>query len=420
MKISKYNLIKKYAENVLIYNAFSKASIFLEKNADVSFIEDIDNFNKLNVREKKMLYENGFIVDDDRDEFSEIKYIYEQKFFETDFFNIILVPSLACNFKCPYCCEKGYSCGKENIKKYFAVLKKYAEKNFQIHNHVQISLFGGEPLLFVDECLEFLNWVKNDSNIKNYEYFTSIVTNGSLLTESILVKLLQHNLYALQITIDSDKENHDTMRIFKNGAPSFDFLIDKINTLVPLTTNLENFKFILRINLNNTNVDKIKCTLEQINKNTRKHIYLMFRIIYNTHSYKEQNLNNITELKPYFEIGDNLGFNVLREKYNYQSCEACGDRKMFYLMPDLSIWKCINDIGYTDACIGKIDNNGKIILKPERVIAWYKSCMSAFADPECIKCKMLPDCFGGCPLYKCKNGAKSCRSFDMASLPYTF
>lgn len=87
-------------------------------------------------------------------------------------------------------------------------------------------------------------------------------------------------------------------------------------------------------------------------------------------------------------------------------------------MPDLSIWKCINDIGYEKANIGRISDNGDINLIPGNVVSWYKNSMRAFYDEECINCKMLPDCLGGCPLFNCKNSSlKSCKSFDMVSLP---
>ena len=420
MKVSKYNIIKEIDDKILVYNSYSKASIFLESGSDTSMFEDIESFNELDSDNKKLLIDEGFVIEDDRDELSEIKYIYEQKYFDTSFFNIILVPTLACNFKCPYCCEKDYTCGKENIKKYFSVLKKYAEKNFHLHNIVQISMFGGEPLLCADELLEFLSWAKKDAGEKGYEYFTSIVTNGSLLTKDIFLKLLDHNLYALQITIDSDKENHDNMRIFKNGKPSFDLLINKINEFVPLSTKYENFKFVVRINLNNTTVEKVKDSLNKIDKKNRKYIHLLIRAIYQTHAYHENNTNNLNDLKQYFDLGEKLGFNILQEKYNYQTCEACGDRKMFSLMPDLSIWKCINDLGYKDACVGRINDDGEIEINPENTVKWYKSCTSAFTDKDCINCKLLPDCLGGCPLYKCKHCKKSCRTFDMVSLPLIY
>lgn len=417
MKFSKYNIIKKYNNETILYNSFSKASIILEKDSNTHFLENMNDYKNLSQEEQKILYLNGFVIDDDRDEFNELKYMYQQKFFNTDLFNIVLVPSLLCNFNCPYCCEKDYSCGKENIKNYFNVLKKYAEKNFKTHKVVHISLFGGEPLLFANEFLEFLDWVYEDSKKNNYEYFTSIVTNGSLLNKENFISLLEHNLYSLQITIDSDKDNHDSMRIFKNGKPSFDLLINKINELIPYSLEYDKFKFVLRINLNNTTPKKVSDSLLCISENIRKHTYLLIRSIYNTHNYKEFNSNNLNNLKEYFDVGKSLGFNILKEKFNYQTCESCGDRKFFYLMPDLTMWKCINDIGYDKTKFGKINNNGDVEIINENLINWYKNCMNQFEDKDCIDCPKLPDCLGGCPLYKSKHGYKSCRTFDMVCLP---
>ena len=419
MKLSRYNIIKKYDDKILLYNSFTKASIFFEKDSSIKMLYDIKEYEKLSKNEQDILKNNGFVVDDERDEFQEIKYIYEQKYFDTEVFNIVLVPSLACNFKCPYCFEKDFE-NKSNIKKYFNVLKKYAEKNFKTHRMVQISLFGGEPLLYYEECINFLRWVDKDSKKNGYDYYTSIVTNGSLLDEDKLCNLLSHNLYSLQITIDSDKENHDKMRIFKNGNPSFDLLINKINTLIPRTLNYQNFKFILRINLNNTTVDKVKKSLSNINPEIRNNIHLLIRAIYNTHAYNKTNTNSVNELLEYFKMGSDLGFNVLKEKYYYQTCEACGDRKFFYLMPDLTLRKCINDLGYKKTCIGRLNDDGEPDLNVEYIVDWYKNCVSAFSDEDCINCKMLPDCLGGCPLVKSKYNKKTCRTFDMACLPFIF
>lgn len=184
--------------------------------------------------------------------------------------------------------------------------------------------------------------------------------------------------------------------------------------------NLRDIKiliFVLRINLNNTTVEKVRKTLECIEPKNRKYVHLLIRAIYNTHAYHELNDNNVGELQAYFNLGESMGYNILKEKYNYQTCEACADAKFFYLMPDLSLWKCINDIGYKKSCIGRLNDAGEPELIPENIINWYKSCTSAFLDKECMKCKMLPDCLGGCPLYKCKNCKKSCRTFDMVCLP---
>ena len=84
------------------------------------------------------------------------------------------------------------------------------------------------------------------------------------------------------------------------------------------------------------------------------------------------------------------------------------------------MWKCINDLNYNKCCIGKIKEDGTVELNSKNVVDWYNTCMSAFQNEKCLDCKMLPDCFGGCPLYKCKNSKSNCRTFDMSCLPYIY
>ena len=326
-KISKYNIVKKLDDKIIVYNSYTKASLFLEKDSDVNAFEDIDAFNKLDGDTKKVLIDNGFVIDKNRDEFAEIKYMFEKKYYDKTFLNVVLVPSLACNFSCPYCFEKDLKCGKENIKKYFSALKNFAKNNFKDFKCIQISLFGGEPLLFAKDCLEFLKWVNKDSKEKHYEYFTSIVTNGSLLTEDILDKLIDNNLKMLQITLDSDKETHDLTRKFKTGEPSFDLLISKIEMIIQKTKKLKDFNFVLRINLSNTNVNKVKESLEYIKTKYRSKVNLLIRSVYNTHAYKDNNENDNSQIDTYFKMGQDLGFSIFQESFQYQSCEARPNEK---------------------------------------------------------------------------------------------
>lgn len=420
MKLSKFNIKIEDKDQILIYNSYTKASIYLPKNSDTLPIEDIESFKKFNTGEQKILIENGFVIDDDKDELSELKYIFEKNYFNTDFLNIALTPSLECNFECPYCCEKSNYKPIQNIEKYFKTLRVYAEKHFKTNKNVQLSLFGGEPLLYAGEFIDFLNWVDIDSKKNGYGYITTIVTNGSLLTNEIINNLLLHNLRSLQITIDGDKETHNQYRQFKNGNPSFDILIDKIELVLKLSENFENFKFTLRLNLNNTTVEKVSESISNIKEEYRDRINLLIRPIYNTSAYRKTNDNKTSELSKYIEMGKKLGFQIKKDRFNFQSCEACADSKFFYLLPDLSMWKCINDLDNENACIGRINDDGEPEIKPENVVNWYKYASSAFIDNDCLECKLLPDCLGGCILHKCKYGKKSCRSFDMTSKPYLY
>ncbi len=420
MKFSNFNIIKEYKENeLLVYNSYTKASVIIEDSHKKIF-GNVAEFKKLDKTVQNIFIENGFVIEDNRNEFLELKYLFEKKYFDNQTLNIATIPTLKCNFNCPYCCEKGCYSFKDNIKKYFDYLKLYASKYFKNKKNVQISLFGGEPLLNINSSLEFLNWVNINSQKEGYSYLTTIVTNGSLLNKNIINGLLHHNLKNMQITIDSDKENHDKMRIFKNGDISFDLLINKIKLVIDLTKNQKDFKFVLRINLNNTNVEKLYNSLIVIDESYRNKINLLIRVVYNTHEYHKENTNNIFNLEEYYEKGKELGFNILNEECNYQSCEACADNKFFYLLPDLSMWKCINDLSYKKACIGKINFKGDTELIPENIVEWYNKASSAFIDTECINCKTLPDCLGSCIMYKCKNNKKKCASFDMTSKAFMY
>ena len=88
-------------------------------------------------------------------------------------------------------------------------------------------------------------------------------------------------------------------------------------------------------------------------------------------------------------------------------------------MPDMSLWKCINDITFFDAKIGIIDETGIPQFYANSLLKWY-DYSNCFKDEKCVECKHLPDCFGGCVLYRAKNGKRACKEFEMASLPFLF
>lgn len=48
----------------------------------------------------------NFIIDDDYDELSVIKFNNYSGKFRNDYFNLTIAPTLQCNFTCPYCYEE--------------------------------------------------------------------------------------------------------------------------------------------------------------------------------------------------------------------------------------------------------------------------------------------------------------------------
>lgn len=419
LKFSSYNILREEECGFSLYNSFTKASIYLDKSFYSDSLNNLEIFKREYSDLISLFRDYGFIIDADRDELAELEYLFNLSYFDKSVLNIVLVPSLACNFKCPYCFEKGHTYSY-NVDEYFNILKIYAKKHFKNYRKVQLSLFGGEPLLYIDKIFEFLDFVSDDAKSNSYQYCVSMVTNGSLLTTEILHKLMKHNLFSLQITLDSDKDKHNQLRIFKDGSPSFDLLLDKINTVVAPTLLETSYQFNIRINLTNTNPELFEETLQYIIPAYRPYITLLIRAVYDTPSYNESNCNSIKHLKEYYDVGSKLGFKIVKSTYYHQSCEGCADSRFFYLMPDLSMWKCINNLDYDGACIGKIKADGEPIVNATHVSNWYACACACFKDADCIQCNLLPDCLGGCILYCSKNKKKMCKTYDMASLPYRY
>ncbi|MFA6860508.1 MAG: radical SAM protein [Clostridia bacterium] len=415
-KPSIYNIIhmstsgKKY-----LYNSRTKASMNINNELNLSFLENMNDFDKLNLENKKMLIDNGFFIPESTDELAEVSYLFNDIYFEDDQSTIVLVPTLRCNFKCPYCFEKGHSTAEENPH-YFEILKQHCDKYFKHKKFVKLSLFGGEPLILADKMFDYLEYVLQDSKKNDYKLLTNITTNGSLLTEEIIEKLKRYNLTSLQITLDGNRESHNKTRIYHDGRPSFDILINNIKMLLDKTKDYD-FEFILRINLINREPDSLVDVLNCFEQQYRDRINVMIRPVYNTKDYHEKNSNDKSELEQFYNVAEQMHYKISKNKYYYQPCEACADSRFFYLMPDMSMWKCINDLSYEPACIGHMENDGSLFTNSKNIVDWYKAA-NCFNDPKCIGCKHLPDCFGGCVLYKRKNGKRSCKTFDMTCLPF--
>lgn len=412
MKESRYNISYSLDNKHIIYNSLSKSSIAVPDDFSINSVLKSNDDNAL-----AMLKKAGIVVDESFDELSALQYIFNKNYFGGHhFLNIVLVPSLACNFSCPYCFEhETQDLFEVNMDRYFQILRLFTDKYFPLYDNIEISLFGGEPLLFKAQFADYLNYVSKHFSHK--KYITSIVTNGSLLDIETTQWLILNRCKAIQITIDGNKDIHNNNRIFKNGDASYNLLIDNINNLLPLLDN--SCQFDLRINLNNITPEEVASTLCDINIKYRDKVKVLFRPIYNTATYKQNNSNKFYDLKPYYDLAIKLGFQIIKNTYYFQACESCSGEGFFFLMPDLSIWKCVNDLRFSDAKIGYISESGDIRFHTHNLVKWfdYSNC---FADEKCLDCKLLPDCFGGCVLYKAKNGTRFCKEFEMSSLPYLY
>ena len=243
---SKYNFIYKRGkdENV-IYNTFSKALVVLSDDEKERF-----DSNELTSDEIiNELLENRILIENTFSETDFLKYFHYKTKFAGDTLFLTIAPTMDCNFACPYCYENRRK-GKMSKEVQDALIKYVEETVTSGVTNIDISWYGGEPLLCVDivESLsKRLTKVANDNkcNLKMH-----MVTNGYLLNSEIVELLDEIGITKLQITIDGLKEHHDKSRPLRDGRGTYDKIIENLSLFeespiaVVIRMNVDNNNFV--------------------------------------------------------------------------------------------------------------------------------------------------------------------------------
>lgn len=140
---------------------------------------------------------------------------------------------------CKYCYQinKGKrQMSLETAKKFVdMLLDSTPENNIYINPEKSpfliMDFIGGEPLLEVDLIDQILDYFIEQAFERMHpwatRYFVSICSNGVLYFEPNVQRFLKkhRNHLSLSITIDGNKELHDSCRVFHDGRPSYDLAV---------------------------------------------------------------------------------------------------------------------------------------------------------------------------------------------------
>lgn len=145
----------------------------------------------------------------------------------------------ACNLCCSYCyqIQKGHKrMSLETAKKYVDLLLS-GEKGF--HDYVCpenspaviLEFIGGEPFLEIELIEEILEYFKIRAIELHHPWATmyrvSLCSNGVLYFDPKVQRFLERNreFISLNITLDGNKELHDSCRVFEDGSGSYDLAV---------------------------------------------------------------------------------------------------------------------------------------------------------------------------------------------------
>lgn len=406
MKFSKYNIFIYDDKNKrhLLNNSFTGATFVVEDDIKQIILED--RLEYLDDKHKKMFIDAG-VIDKYDDQLDRIEYYHNKLKFSNNSLNITLLLTMNCNLRCIYCYEAAGIVSKEKLDKgkydslYKFIVNQLAEKRL---NNLNICLFGGEPTLSLKQSRNFLSNIKKHCEENNIGYTTSIVTNGTLIDDEIIEILIENNCNSSQITVDGTMDFHDKRRIYADGSGSFSKTIDGIKKIKSSGLNYP----VIRVNLDKTNVDNIYNLLDYLCEIGLNDCPLDFGIVKsNTPSCEDYEDNCLNDydiprvLNSLWQYAKAKNFNIYISPS--RKMVFCG---MFYdssytITPDLKVYKCWDLVNQEKHVAGMISEDGVFINEKKAFFKWMNR--NPIKIGECVDCKYLPACGGGCAALRTEN-----------------
>lgn len=335
-----------------------------------------------------------------------------------------------CTLRCTYCYEHHKSNKKMSIetgKKIVDLLFEEEVNNSELINnknseYIILDFIGGEPLLEIDLIDNIVDYFRYKAFKLNhrwlYNYMINISTNGTQYFDEKVQKFLQKNKgkVSLCITLDGNKQLHDSCRLFPDGTPSYDIVSKAVRDFSEkyhmwdskVTLSKENIPYFY---------DAVKCMLEEFN------FYEIYANCAYEPEYNEddalilyQQLKKISDYLIdnnkwqtfflsilYEDVGYELDLNTKDGNRNW--CGGNGNMLAFDV--DGTIYPCIR---YAPLSIGKTNVftlgnlNGGLIKTKESIanIEYLKKITyKSQSDKKCLECSIKGGC-GWCTAYNCE------------------
>ncbi len=407
MRSSIFNIIETIGDGILLYNTNSNGILKLNKEYEEKYNEFLQSGKLDDEAFKSALLKGNMVIDENSgDEIDTIFLENKMARFGGNDIGLTVAPTMACNFRCPYCYEKGkeyVTMNRETVNK----VKKYFNNLKERYRHVAITWYGGEPLLafpIIEELMESI-----------YEKFerkyvaVSVVTNGYLLTENVARKMKKLNISSIQITIDGPPEIHNKRRRLPSGEDTFFVILENMKKALEIYPEL---KISIRVNIDKDNIDGVDKIIQYLEE---------YDLIHKTHLYLAPvtNINETCTEGSCFSTREfaieELDFLKRNHKKGYsfislpvRNTSMCGAVSAHSYIIDArgDLYKCWDDVSNLNEKVGSLyDEHSPVNAN---MVKWLSHTIEN--DVECRNCKYLPVCMGGCPNYWIKNKKKNCVS----------
>jgi uncharacterized protein len=429
MKPSMFNVQVPLPERheVFLMNTFSDAQLLV--SADVAaLLQRLDTggdaFNEEERETLDTLAENGFVVASREAERRGLDEFFRSVREDREQLKVTVLTTLQCNFACDYCFQGDH--GDHNLFAQKMTLEQAAQVVAWIEERLDslqperfiLTLFGGEPLLNLPVAYYLAERCLTACRARGIEQKVSVITNGLLLTEAVVDRLLPCGLIGVKITLDGDRDTHNRMRPLRGRQGTFDRIVENMRRVahkVPLTVGG---------NFDESSVDSYPALLDFLREQSFADaiVKVNFKPIIKTTPATPKGMIPLTVVG---ESGKPLNGTCMTTAGagNGSPCDSCHfvDEKMAFLRsetrkrgfptpdgvhmgpceihrkhaytigPDGSLYACPGFTGEQAQSVGHIDG---------RHDEWRASASARFealaAYKNCGDCSFIPVCAGGC------------------------
>ncbi len=380
-----------------IYNTTN--NFFAELPDELYDIIQNKEFNKLETDDINDLRSKGILIDSENkyDYYNEEKVRFLASAYDKESLGLVLVPSTACNFACPYCFEE-----KKNPKIISEEVESEIIKFIKEHKAaktISLTWYGGEPLLAFEQIKRLYQKINNIKGKKIVDH--SIITNGYLIDDEIIGFFKNSNISSIQITLDGKRERHNSTRFLKSDkSGTFDRVKENI---IKAAQSLPTCNISIRVNINKENMQDFIFLNHEFESLHLKNLNCYPGIIRESTPDQKHMSNRCIN-------GDELGkfLNSIKGKgcnhsiYPTTGAKGCMINRLnsYIIGPEGEIYKCWNDVSNEDKIVGYITQK-ELTNKP--LFYRYLNDTTPFSDEKCKDCKLFPVCSGGCGHYRYKN-----------------
>ena len=400
MKASRFNILVDSPKKggIVLYNSlYGSLSVWNEKEAiDLKAILANPAHADRNVEVANLLKTQKNLIPDSVDEVSLIEHRKRCGIADRNRLDLIIMPTLDCNFACVYCYEKRSPEKMQDSTE--LAIRNWLSAQMPKYKVTLLHWFGGEPLICIDRVLSITKHAQKLASESGISLLPHITTNGYLLQNSVIERLLGIGIYEYQITVDGPPDAHDKLRVLRNGGATF-YRVRR--NIIALSRADERTKISLRINFNHTNLHSIPHLLQLFPEDVRTHLRVVFEPIFGhcalsaTENISSKEISS--SIADYYLLAKELGYDVVlggAAIYPGKLVYCYAERKhQFVINYNGDVFKCSVTDFNPDNRVAYIRNDGKL-TKVKR--EWDRWVNSSLFESKCYECIYLPLCMGGC------------------------